>query len=240
MKIGHSSRLIAVTLIFAVMAGCASRAPDPAASPATPDADVAALAQRVARLEDLNAIKRLQRAYGYYVDEGQWDRVAELFSSDGSIEIGLDGVYRGRDRIREYLHALGGGRNGLEPGQLNEHFQLMPVVTLGTDGTTAQGTWRAVILNGRLGRDAFWGEGPYINEYVKEDGVWKIQRSNLVPLFRNPYRYSWGESPHHGSVNVSGMLGLTPDGPSSLYRPFNELKNETNMFRRHPDLPEPY
>ena len=77
-------------------------------------------------------------------------------------------------------------------------------------------------------------------DYVKEGGEWKILRSNLVPTFRNPYQYSWGESPHHGTVDVANQLGLTPDAPSTLYRPFNEVKLETDMFRNHPDLPQPF
>ena len=187
-----SLRVLIASLLVASLGACASRTPAPA-SPST-DAGAAALERRVTRLEDLNAIKRLQRAYGYYVDEGQWDRVAELFADDATIEIGLDGVYRGRERIRAYLDALGGGRTGLEPGQLNEHFQLMPVVTLGDDGRTARGTWRAVILAGRLGRDAFWGEGPYENEYVKENGVWKIRRLHWFQTVYVPYEGGWART----------------------------------------------
>ena len=66
-------------------------------------------------------IERLQAAYGYYVDRGLWDEVANLFADDGTIEIGLDGVYVGKQRVREYLYALGGGRQGLVDGELNEH-----------------------------------------------------------------------------------------------------------------------
>ena len=73
---------------------------------------LAELEARTQRIEDINAIKRLQRAYGYYLDEGQWDDVADLFADDASLEIGLDGVYRGRDRIREYFRALGDGTQG--------------------------------------------------------------------------------------------------------------------------------
>ena len=46
------------------------------------------------RIEDINAIKRLQRAYGYYFDEGLWDEMAELFSADATFEMGLDGAYQ--------------------------------------------------------------------------------------------------------------------------------------------------
>ncbi len=75
-------------------------------------AQIDSLEQRKSRLEDINAIERLQHAYGYYVDRALWDDVAALFADDGTIEIGLDGVYVGKERVREYLHALGGGRQG--------------------------------------------------------------------------------------------------------------------------------
>ena len=34
-----------------------------------------ALDARITRLEDMNAIERLQKTYGYFVDEGQWTRL---------------------------------------------------------------------------------------------------------------------------------------------------------------------
>ena len=112
----------------------------------------------------------MQHAYGYYVDRALWDDVAALFADDGTIEIGLDGVYVGKERVREYLHALGGGRAGLVDGELNEHLQVMPVITVAADGRTAKARWRAITLTGELGGEAFWGEGPYENEYVKDGG----------------------------------------------------------------------
>ena len=112
---------------------------------------IATLEQRKTRLEDVNDIKRLQRAYGYYFSAARWDDVSNLFAESGSIEIGLDGVYRGKRRVREYLNAFGGGKSGLAPGQLNEYLQIMPVVTLSADGLTARGTWRAIVLAGQLG-----------------------------------------------------------------------------------------
>jgi hypothetical protein len=83
-----------------------------------------------------------------------------------------------------------------------------------------------------------WIWGPYYVDYIKENGEWRILHSNLVPLFRNPYEYSWNDAPHHGTVR--GPLGTEPDEPSTLYRPFNEVKEETDIFRNHPDLPDPF
>ena len=187
-------------------------------------ADHAALETRVETLEhrkdlleDLNAVKRLQRAYGYFIDRGMWDQAAQLFASDGTIEIGLDGVYVGQKRVSEYLHALlGGGKSGtLAPGQLNEHMQLMPYVTVAPDGHTARGTWRDVILAGRLGSSATWGEGPYENEYVQEQGVWKIRSLHWFQTLTVPYDGGWAK---HEDVNGGKYVSsrLPPDRPPTI------------------------
>jgi hypothetical protein len=178
-------------------------------------AQVEALERRKSRVEDVNDIERLQHAYGYYVDRGLWDDVANLFADDGTIEIGLDGVYVGKARVREYLYALGGGRQGLVDGELGEHLQVMPVITLAADGRTAQARFRAITLTGELGGDAFWGEGPYENEYVKDDGVWKIKTLHWYQALLVPYAGGWQTNPDPtGAKFVSSTL--PPDRPPSV------------------------
>ena len=63
------------------------------------------LAARAQRLSDEIEITNLQHAYGYYVDRKMWDDVADLFAADGTMEIGLQGVYAGRTSIRRGLNA---------------------------------------------------------------------------------------------------------------------------------------
>ncbi|HWN39496.1 MAG TPA: nuclear transport factor 2 family protein, partial [Gammaproteobacteria bacterium] len=46
----------------------------------------------ISLLEDVNAIKKLQRIYGFYTDKQLWSAAADLFSADGSIEVGGRGV----------------------------------------------------------------------------------------------------------------------------------------------------
>src|ERR1700759_3189391 len=84
------------------------------------DAEIDALTARVQKLEGTRAVKKLQEAFGYYIDRGLWGEVSDLFAADGTIEVGIDGVYVGKDRIREYLKRLHGGQEGLIYGQLNE------------------------------------------------------------------------------------------------------------------------
>lgn len=183
-------------------------------------AEISALEQRRQRIRDSNDIKRLQRAYGYYVDHALWDEVADLFAANGSIEIGLDGIYLGKERVREYLYALGDGRAGLAEGELNEHMQLMPVVTVAADGTTAKARWEGIVMAGRLGESALWGQGPYENEYVKEDGVWKIARLHWYQTFLVPYEGGWA---HNEDINGGKAVSdrLPPDAPPTIeYEPW--------------------
>jgi hypothetical protein len=210
------TRIASCMLALIGLAACA-RGPSP-----EDDAALSALQERIAALEhrkalvaDSNEIERLQAAYGYYVDRGLWDEVANLFAQDGTIEIGLDGVYVGKARVRDYLYALGGGRQGLVDGELNEHLQVMPVITLADDGRTAKARWRAIALTGRLGGDAFWSEGPYENEYVKDGGVWKIKTLHWYQALRVPYEGGWQANPDPtGAKFVSGPL--PPDRPPSV------------------------
>ena len=48
-----------------------------------------------------------------------------LFSENAILEYARDGVYTGKEKIKEYFYVLGGNKPGLREGQLNEHFQLM-------------------------------------------------------------------------------------------------------------------
>ncbi len=79
------------------------------------------------------------------------DRVASLFTRDATLEIGLDGVYRGQDRVLQYFIGRGRRPHGLAPGQVNQYLLLMPVINLAPDGLHAKGTWRALILAGHAG-----------------------------------------------------------------------------------------
>jgi len=120
----------------------------------------------------------------------------------------------GQKRIRQYLLAYGGGREGLKRGQLNEHLMLQPVVHVAGDGRTGKARWRALIMSGQLGKSAFWGEGVYENEYVKQNGIWKISKLHWFQTFMAPYKGGWAKNTDStGGIYVS--KGLPPDQPPS-------------------------
>ena len=84
-------------------------------------AEIDALAAEVQRAEDVHAIKRLQRTYGYYLDKGMWADLAELFADDAVANYPA-GIFVGKDSIRKHLFLnVGGvelGETGLGDGRL--------------------------------------------------------------------------------------------------------------------------
>ena len=182
MKSGYRSLAAAVVLSWA--AGTATAA-DPVVTDnkvitddrrvAILEAKLASLNQQVALLEDAKAIERLQQTYGYYVSEGMGGEAAALFSDSpsASIELAQQGVYLGKKRIREFLTH---GGEGLKDGEIRESPIMQGVVHVAPDGKTAKARWRTLVMSGMAGEDGRWSEGPYENEYVKENGVWKFAR----------------------------------------------------------------
>ena len=169
-------------------------------------AQLAALTERVQSTEDYVALINLEDAYGYYVDKGQWDQVADLFAKDATLEIGRRGVYVGQDRVRQYLHRL----PTLQYGLVFNHMQLQPVITVGADGKSAKARWRAVIQVGQLHKSAQWGEGTYENEYVKEDGVWKFKKLHAYFTYYIDYYKGWDKG---GDPPPAPIKDFPPDRP---------------------------
>jgi hypothetical protein len=148
-----------------------------------------ALEKRAQAAEDHLAVGNLQRAYGYYVDKSQWEHVADLFARDAVLEINGRGRFNGHERIREYMRHFGPPKRGL----LMNHMQLQPVIHVDPDGVRAHARVRALMMVGQMGDHAMWGEAIYENDYVKEDGVWKIARLKAWQVLYTPYDKGWAQ-----------------------------------------------
>jgi hypothetical protein len=194
----------------ALLAGLPAQEPAPAARVAALEAKLAALEREMVILEDTKAIKRLQRAYGYYADKKLAGEISALFAENATAEIGGLGVFEGRARIAELYDFLLG--DGLQDGELSNHLILQGVVHVAPDGGTAKGRWRALIQLGEHGESAVWSEGPYENEYVKEDGVWKFSTLHWYMTLTAPYDPGW----HRAQVPLpQPSPDLPPDRPPS-------------------------
>ncbi len=185
---------------------------------------IATLSSQAARIEDANAVKKLQRAYGYYLEKGYWGEAAALFADDATMEVGVDGVYVGKAHILKRLVLDGGGNPGpgLPYGQIYHRMQLQPVVDVAPDGRTAKGRWREISLLGHYHHDAEWGAGTYENEYIKQNGVWKIWRLHYYPSFVASYDGGWAklEPVTDGWKSAVGKEFPADRPPTARYRPF--------------------
>ena len=166
----------------------------PAGPAAMPDEKTLAhglrdLLRRAQRLNDQQEVENLQHIYGYYVDRKMWDDVADLFSDDGTMEIGLGGVYAGRKSIRHALEQF--GPQGLSEGELNDHLQLQTLTSISPDGLRARARGSELIMSGKYGVSGEWGLGVFENEYVKQDGIWRLRSMHIYPVMRADYDKGW-------------------------------------------------
>lgn len=152
-------------------------------------AEIAQLQADIANMEAENTIENLQGIFGFYIDKNQWSQAADLFADDGTVEISGEGVYVGKAHITQYFESKGSA--GPQPGILNEHMQLQPVITVYTGGT-AKGRWHHFSQEAVAGVSHHWGTGIYENEYVLQNGVWKISKLHLYSSMRTPYDAGWG------------------------------------------------
>ena len=171
---------------------------------------LAALSDRVGQLEDTNAIRKLHYSYGYYIDFCQYDEVVQLFARNGVV-VFLSGEYRGHDGVarlykswfQEYFTK---GRPGPEYGFLLDHFQMQDIITVAPDRNSAKGRFRALLMGGmHESREyrpeglpqQFYEAGIYENDYVREDGVWKIKRLDYAVQWQADYEKGWAHTVAH-------------------------------------------
>jgi hypothetical protein len=206
---------LCVALFATPLAIRAVRAAD---SPAT---TLDALARSVERAEAIRAVKNLQYAYSHYAQLGSWADLGALFSEDGEAIYGADAI-KGRTAIAQYhTTTFGGGKPGLQPGVVNSHFVDVPLVNLSIDGNSAKARWYGFSMIG-AGATARWDSGTFENEYVKDNGTWKISRLHYYPQFGGPVEKGWEaysnplpRIPYHfKSEDESGTPIPVPVGPA--------------------------
>ena len=187
-----------------------------------------ALADRVGKLEDTNDIRKLHWAYGYYIDYNRPNEVADLFAEDGEV-LFLSGVYKGKEGVRRlygtwFQNYFTEGKPGPIDGFLLDHFQMQDIITVAPDRKTAKGRFRGLLFGGNHESraykpeglpDQFYEAGIYENDYVREDGVWKIKRLDYVVQWQADYEKGWYNTTAHLQPQVK-TYPENPLGPDEL------------------------
>ncbi len=178
------------------------------------------LARDVDRAESMRAVKNLQRTYAHYSHYGLWNEMADLFARE-AIFIFDEETIKGRKAIGEYLTSReGGGQQGLRSGAVHAQIIDHPVVNLSVDGESAKGRWYGFsLLCDDKGNASLQG-GVFENEYVREDGKWKIRLHHFFPQYDGPYETGWhnwkgqdvGILPYHFTPDEAGIPIPAPVG----------------------------
>lgn len=139
-------------------------------------------AERLQRLENVEAIKKLKYAYAHACDDNyDANRLAPLFTDDAVWDGGAMGVYRGREAIRAFFE----GASVLVPFAI--HQVTNPVIEI--DGDRATGSWylwEPIVF--AQGNQAMWMAGRYHDRYRREGSGWMFEHVTVDLRMLSPYQ----------------------------------------------------
>ena len=144
---------------------------------------------------DIEDIKRLQRAYGYYLENWMAQEVIDCFADgpDVSLEI-LLGDFIGKEGVKRFFNTYFNQKDKPSPEFLHMVMQLSGIVDVDTDGTTAKGrwyAWGALALPRDDGIHQAYMAGIYAAEYIKQNGKWKIKTLKYHPKISSSPSNGW-------------------------------------------------
>jgi hypothetical protein len=166
---------------------------------------VASLEREVERAKAVAEIQNLMNRMQYYHSIGKNSEMADKIfarkAPDVRLYFGENGYWEGLEAVR-MVGNMGGGPppKGENPnkGRMAMHLMLQPIIEVAKDGKTAQATfWAAGIMAGRDRKSgepsASWEWNRYGDDFIKEDGEWRLWHHHVFPLFRIGYDEKWAD-----------------------------------------------
>ena len=187
------------------------------------EARLKALEKKVALLEDVNEVKRLQRAYSYYVQHMMRDEIYDCFADSPDVVLHwLEGTWRGKEGVKRYF-GIGSDRPEPPPGFLHQVMPIAGVVDVEPNGKRAKGRWYSfggvAVPNEKGELNGSIVGGLYEIEYIKQNGVWKMLKVDwIIPLNIRIPKDSWGSAEELGK-HIKGFKGPKPDIPMPDFDP---------------------
>ncbi|WP_197276990.1 nuclear transport factor 2 family protein [Sphingomonas profundi] len=137
------------------------------------------LAVRIARLEDIEAIRRLKHLYGLLCDDDyDADALVALFTEDGVWDAGeLYGRYEGRAAMHAFFSQIS------KSVVFAIHTALNDIIDVDPGGETAVARFRAIIpssLRTPEGDVPMWTLSGYEDRLRKVDGEWKFTEMRSI------------------------------------------------------------
>jgi hypothetical protein len=146
--------------------------------------------RRLARSAAWDGIMNVSAAYGYYLDDSRPDGFGGIIATKGFKMSPFAGYYVTRDRV---VKARVSGKPPDTQVGISYHWLVQPVILISDDGRSAVARQR--LFQPRTGKTvgkagdfygaAFWG-GMYFDQYVLEDGIWRIWELTLDEPYITP------------------------------------------------------
>jgi ketosteroid isomerase-like protein len=135
-------------------------------------------------LQDIEAIRTLRMQYHYIINEGLFDRAAEIYTDDAYVEWASAGTGRGHKEIVDLFWTL--------PTQADfvKHFVSNHIVNV--DGDEATGL-AYVDARYASGSESSMIAGRYDERYRRTPDGWRISETILVVYFKATLQEGWGD-----------------------------------------------
>lgn len=152
------------------------------------------LAQRIAKLEATEEIKKLKSRYAQACDDNyNPETMRTIFSKDAVWDGGTPfGRHEGQDAICEFFAEVS--------SQITWalHYMLTPEIEVADDAKTAIGTWyiwMPFTTSTDDGPQAAWVGGIYKDQYRLEAEGWRISNLEVDLQIMSPYEDGWAKTP---------------------------------------------
>ena len=168
-------------------------------------------------LQDIEEIKKLQKAYGYYLEHWMAEEIIDLFSDGTDVTLDLSaGTFLGKEGVKRYFRHM----KEEDPEFLHQVMQLSGIVDVNPDGQKAKGRWYgfgAIAMPRGGGVRQSFMSGIYDMEYVKEDGKWKIKELRWNLIYSAPPGEGWVKPERVAAVDPNFKFDSpAPDAPRTF------------------------
>jgi hypothetical protein len=154
---------------------------------------VAALEKELNRLQAVEAIRKVEHAYSFYLVMWLKDEIIDLFSKRADVTLEWPGgTFFGVQGLNDFFGNINKNKS---PDFMHQVMHMSDVIDISEDGLTGQGRWwgfGAISLpSGASLITQSLVCGIYENEFIKENGTWKLWKIKWVPLYSGTPATGW-------------------------------------------------
>jgi len=194
----------------------------------------------IERTQAINEIRNIMGTLQAWHTVGMDEKIGSLFAkrADSKVYFGELGSFEGVDCSDRAGASLVGMP---KKGYMALHLMVNPVIQIAEDGQTAQATFVAAGVVAMKDREngkptASWEWNRYGDDYIKEDGQWKLWHHHVYPLFRIGWDDKWSEFFSKKDEGPKMELPFKPDHPATPLDVFYSPDDQLPLI----PLPQPY